>query len=214
MMKYIENLLQGTKVEWKPLGEVAEIKRGKALSKADKDLGNVPLILYGELYTTYGNYIDSIASHTSFTIAQNATIANMNDLLLPMSSTTKEAKIGKASVLKVNYPVYIGGDTLILSHSQNSGYLMYLINGQWFEKLKMQCVTGTTIMHLSPKGLAKIKIPIPPIEIQKEIVSILDKFTELETELETELNFRKKQYDYYRNKLLNFNDLANGGGRD
>ncbi|AGT74072.1 type I restriction modification DNA specificity domain protein [Helicobacter pylori SouthAfrica20] len=54
---------------------------------------------------------------------------------------------------------------------------------------------------------SQIKIPIPPLEIQQEIVKILDAFTELNTELNTELKARKKQYEYYRNMLLDFNDI-------
>ncbi len=54
---------------------------------------------------------------------------------------------------------------------------------------------------------SKIKIPIPPIEIQNEIVKILDSFTELQTQLQTELQTRKKQYAYYRNKLLSIKEL-------
>ncbi|MFA8027252.1 restriction endonuclease subunit S, partial [Helicobacter pylori] len=50
-------------------------------------------------------------------------------------------------------------------------------------------------------------IPIPPLEIQQEIVKILDAFTELNTELNTELKARKKQYQYYQNMLLDFNDI-------
>lgn len=56
--------------------------------------------------------------------------------------------------------------------------------------------------------LRKLPIPIPPLEVQKEIVNILDKFTqwetELEAELETELETRKQQYEHYRNELLTF----------
>ena len=54
--------------------------------------------------------------------------------------------------------------------------------------------------------ILSIKIPIPPISIQKKIVKMLDKFTELETELEKELKLRKKQYEYYREKLLTFKE--------
>ncbi|GAA8943982.1 restriction endonuclease subunit S [Helicobacter pylori] len=54
---------------------------------------------------------------------------------------------------------------------------------------------------------SQLAIPIPPLEIQQEIVKILDAFTELNTELNTELKARKKQYEYYQNMLLNFNDI-------
>ncbi|BDO46395.1 restriction endonuclease subunit S [Helicobacter pylori] len=54
---------------------------------------------------------------------------------------------------------------------------------------------------------SQITIPIPPLEIQQEIVTILDAFTELNTELNTELKARKKQYQYYQNMLLDFKDI-------
>ncbi len=54
---------------------------------------------------------------------------------------------------------------------------------------------------------SQITIPIPPLEIQQEIVKILDAFTELNTELNTELKARKKQYQYYQHMLLDFNDI-------
>ncbi|KXU56849.1 MAG: restriction endonuclease subunit S [Prevotella bivia] len=210
-MKIIEELLKGEKMEWKPLGEVAELKRGKILSKTDKGKGDVPFILYGELYTTYGNYINDIVSFTSDDRVKKVPKSQKGDLLLPISSTTKEAQIGKVSVVNVDYPIYIGGDALILSHSQNPSYLMYLMNGSAFEKEKMKCVTGTTIMHLSPQKLLKILIPLPPLSVQQRIVEILDKFTELETELETELDCRKRQYEYYRNKLLSYEEMTKKG---
>lgn len=58
----------------------------------------------------------------------------------------------------------------------------------------------------STKLMNDIVIPLPPLEVQKEIVRILDKFTTLEAELEAELEARKKQYEYYRNQLLSFPD--------
>lgn len=61
--------------------------------------------------------------------------------------------------------------------------------------------------------LQKFQVPIPPIEIQKEIVKILDAFTELEAELEVELEKRREQYAYYREQLLTFDNIIQGGGR-
>ncbi|MGN8506561.1 restriction endonuclease subunit S [Helicobacter pylori] len=54
---------------------------------------------------------------------------------------------------------------------------------------------------------SQLEVPIPPLEIQQEIVKILDAFTELNTELNTELKARKKQYQYYQNMLLDFNNI-------
>ena len=200
-------------VEFRELGEICKFSRGKSLSKSDKDLGDIPMILYGELYTTYGDYINKIASYTSKERAQKASVAIFGDLILPISSTTKEAQIGKVSALMMQTPVYIGGDALILSHNQNPGFLVYYLNSKKFEKEKMKCVSGTTVTHLSPSKLAKIKVPVPPLEVQREIVRILDCFTLLTAELTAELTARKKQYEFYRDRLLSFDELnKNGGG--
>lgn len=61
---------------------------------------------------------------------------------------------------------------------------------------------------LMSNQMAKIEIPLPPIEVQTEIVRILDKFTSLEAELEAELDCRKRQYEYYRDKLLSFDKVG------
>lgn len=81
---------------------------------------------------------------------------------------------------------------------------------------------GGSIKHPEMKKILQIPIPIPPLEIQQKIVEILDAFTELQaelrTELQAELHARRKQYEYYRNKLLSFEelqrrtDMLNGGG--
>lgn len=75
---------------------------------------------------------------------------------------------------------------------------------------------GSGIKHPSMKDILDIQIPVPPLEVQYEIVKLLDKYTkfelELESKLKTELEARKKQYEYYRNKLLNFDETANRCG--
>lgn len=189
-------------VEWKKLGEVCEYFRGRSLSKTDIGLGEAKVILYGELYTIYGDYITSVKSKTSTEKAKAATSIQTNDLLLPVSSTTKEAQIGKASVYLGNDNVSLGSDAIILRNAANSAYLMYYLNSLLFEKEKMSCVHGTTIMHLSPKELVDKKIPIPSLEEQTRIVGILDTFTSAIDNLKEQIAQRRKQYEYYRDQLL------------
>lgn len=74
----------------------------------------------------------------------------------------------------------------------------------------MKCIKYQSLEH-SRQWISKysqIEIPLPPIEVQTEIVRILDKFTSLEAELEAELDCRKRQYEYYRDKLLSFNNVG------
>lgn len=74
----------------------------------------------------------------------------------------------------------------------------------------MKCIKYQTLEH-SRQWISKysqIEIPLPPIEVQTEIVRILDKFTSLEAELEAELDCRKRQYEYHRDKLLSFENVG------
>lgn len=74
----------------------------------------------------------------------------------------------------------------------------------------MKCIKYQSLEH-SRQWISKysqIEIPLPPIEVQTEIVRILDKFTLLEAELEAELDCRKRQYEYYRDKLLSFENVG------
>lgn len=190
-------------VEWKKLSEIVEFKKGCSLSKKDLGEGDAQVILYGELYTTYGNYIKYVTSKTTLEKAKNATPLCYDDIVLPVSSTTKEAQIGKASVIKQKQSVSLGSDAIILRNSPNANYLMYYINSTLFEKDKMDCVCGTTIMHLSPKKLANKLVPIPSLSEQKWIVEILDTFSAAIENLKQQIAERRKQYEYYREELLN-----------
>ena len=67
---------------------------------------------------------------------------------------------------------------------------------------------------LMSNQMTSIMIPVPPIEVQEEIVRILDSFSDYAAELQAELQARKQQYEYYRNLLLTFNPSAYGCGTD
>lgn len=94
----------------------------------------------------------------------------------------------------------------------NPSYLRYILMAKHIRDSYMSKVEGGTVKSISMKLLGDLKIPIPPLPVQEEIVRILDHFTELAAELQAELQARKEQYEYYRNKLLSFNDI-NGGVR-
>ena len=188
-------------VEYKKLEDISTFERGKGFKKEDKGTGDSPIIFYGELYTTYGNYIDEIVSFVDEKKVANKIYANKEDIVLPISSTTAEAQIGKASVVRVDRAI-LGSDAIVIHNNINSSYLMYYINSKIFEFYKMKCVSGTTIRHLAPKEMMQIKVAVPPLEVQCEIVHILDDFTLLSAELSAELKARQKQYDFYKQKVF------------
>lgn len=89
-----------------------------------------------------------------------------------------------------------------------SKYLAYILKTTYFYN-EVKKITGVgSVPNVPQSSLAKIEIPLPPIEVQAEIVRILDKFTSLEAELEAELDCRKRQYEYYRDKLLSFDNMG------
>lgn len=71
-----------------------------------------------------------------------------------------------------------------------------------FKKFIMQRAVSATVTSIRKPMIEKFEVPLPPLEIQNEIVRILDKFTSLEAELDAELDARRKQYEYYRDSLL------------
>lgn len=92
----------------------------------------------------------------------------------------------------IRLKVLIPNDTRIL----DTKYLYYIMS--------IQSIVGTnsSLSSINANDVKKLKIPVPPVEVQKEIVNILDKFTQLEAELSAELDSRNKQYEYYRKQLL------------
>ena len=93
---------------------------------------------------------------------------------------------------------------LLRTEKYNLKFLYYCLGTTRF-KQKLTKITSTTGQtKFNKTNLKELLLPIPPIEVQNEIVRILDNFTKLEAELEAELEARKKQYEYYRNALLNF----------
>ena len=107
-------------------------------------------------------------------------------------------------VLKYYKGFFVTADNRIA----NSNNTEILLNKFLFYWLQTQSLVidgfyrGAGIQHPNMAAILDMNIPISPLPIQKEIVKILDKFTQLEAELEAELEARKKQYEYYRNKLL------------
>lgn len=86
-------------------------------------------------------------------------------------------------------------------------FMFYYLKNKEVEIIQMKS-TGS-VPTINTQKVSKILIPVPPLPVQQEIVRILDSFSELEKELEKELDVREKQYEYYRNQLLSFGERGN-----
>ncbi|MDW3878426.1 restriction endonuclease subunit S [Klebsiella pneumoniae] len=210
-LNFLNKLLDGVDVEWLSLGELGDFIRGNGLQKKDFVESGFPAIHYGQIYTRYGLSADKTFTYVLPELANKLRKAQKNDLLLATTSENDEDVVKPLAWFGDN--VAISGDMMLFRHEQNVKYLAYFFQSEIFQKQKMKYITGAKVRRVSSGDLSKIKIPIPSsnnpeksLTIQSEIVRILDKFTELTAELTAELTMRKKQYNYYRDKLLSFEE--------
>ncbi|AZL52358.1 restriction endonuclease subunit S [Helicobacter pylori] len=187
-MNHIEQLLQTLApkgVEFRKLGEVCDFQKGKSITKKAVTFGKVPVISGGRQPAYYHNE------------------ANRSGETIAISSSGVYA--GYVSYWDI--PVFLA-DSFSVSPKQKTLMPKYLFHYLTTQQDAIHATKSTGgIPHVYSKDLQNFLIPIPPLEIQQEIVKILDAFTELNTELNTELKARKKQYEYYQNMLLDFNDI-------
>ena len=213
-MKYIDTLLQGASMEWKPLGEVATIYGGlTGKSKADFEDGNAFFISYKNIFDNIEidfNRLEKVKIYPS----ENQNKVKYGDILFTGSSeTAEEAGMSSAITTDIEDNVYLNSFSFGLRFNDNieisPDFSKYLFRSHFIRTAISKTASGVTRFNISKERFKKIPIPLPPLPVQQEIVRILDRFTTLEAELEA----RKKQYEYYRNELLKFENIEEMGWR-
>ncbi len=193
----------------RPLGELGTFVRGRRFTKADRVDEGLPSIHYGEIYTHYGVAATATISHVRSNLAPTLRFAQPGDVIIAAVGETVE-DVGKALAWLGTDQVAVHDDCFIFSSSLDPKYVVYFMHSDAFNGPKDVFVARAKVKRLSAGGLAQLRIPVPPLEVQHEIVRILDHFTELETklkiELEAELEARQLQYTHYRDSLLNFTE--------
>lgn len=222
---FLEKLLDGANVEWKPLKEIAEVSGAGVDKKSIKTEEKVTLLNYMDVYRN--PYLNSKIPTMQVT-ANDRKIKQCNvlkgDIFITPSSEVKN-EIGFSGMAVEDMPNVVYSYHIMrirlkeYSYTQ-SMFINYLFRSNTLQNQINKQAKGLTRFGLTKTQWEKLQIPIPcpenpekSLKIQGEIVAILDRFTELTKELETELTARKKQYEYYRDNLLNFSELKWGGGR-
>ena len=190
-------------VEYRPLGEVAELQRGSGMPKALFREKGVKAIHYGHIYTTYGVHIRDTIVAVDAHAAKKLTTVHPGDLVVANTSENL-GDVGSAVAWLGDVDAVTGGHATVIRSTMDSRFLSYYFRTPQFYYEKRRFANGTKVIELSAAKLARIRIPVPPLEVQQEIVRILDQFTTLEAELEAELEARRKQYEHYRDSLLSF----------
>ncbi len=198
-------------VDYLPMGQVGMFVRGNGLQKKDFTEKGVGCIHYGQLYTHYGIYADKTKTFTSESLAKKLRKAKKGNLVIATTSENDE-DVCKAVAWLGDEDVAVSGDAYIYQHSLNPKYVAYFFKTDQFQKQKRPYITGTKVRRVSGDSMSKIKIPVPPIKEQERIVTILDKFdalvNDISSGLPAEINARRQQYEYYRNQLLTFKEVA------
>lgn len=192
-------------VEHKALGQVGEFIRGQGLQKADLRNEGVPAVHYGQIHSFYGVYTTETKSFTDPGIASRLRHAKPGDLLIATTSED-DVDVAKATAWLGGSEVVLSGDAYIYRHELDPRYMAYFFQSRSFHDQKRRFISGTKVRRISGAAMARIFVPVPPPDVQREIVKILDQFTqlatELEAELEAELRARQQQFDRYRDLMI------------
>ena len=162
------------------------------LAKEDLAETGIPCVIYGELFTTYGETILQIESHTNKT--ESMVLSKKGDLLFPSSTTVDAMSLIAPSVINVD-GVILGGDMfgIHINHNYNAQYLSYYFN-HIAKKQLAKYAKGSTIIHLHYADIKKAKLLLPSLEEQNRMAKclvILDDKIKVENSLLNLLNSQK-----------------------
>ena len=195
-------------VKEKSLGEICtNMYRGQGIKRDQLTKQGTPCIRYGEIYTTYSIWFDKCVSHTNADEIHNKKYFEHGDILFAITGESVE-EIAKSTVYLGHERCLAGGDIVVMRHQQNPKYIAYALSTRNAQEQKSKGRVKSKVVHSSVPALKQIKIPIPTLEDQEKIVFILDRFealvNDLKSGLPAEIALRRKQYEYYRDKLLSF----------
>lgn len=204
-------------VEYKKLGEIATVLRGASPRPIKKYITNdsdgVNWIKIGDV-PVGSKYITQSEEKITKEGAEKSRYVRKGDFILSNSMS-----FGRPYILAIDGCIHDGW--LSISNFKDvflSDYLYYLLSSSAIQQeMKKRASFGGAVQNLNADIVKALVLPVPPIEVQREIVRILDNFTELIAELiaelTAELTARQKQYEFYRDKLLTF-DVLRGGTID
>lgn len=198
-------------VEYKTLGEIAtDIYRGSGITRNQITQVGTPCVRYGEIYTEYGVWFDKCVSYTDASAVKNRKYFEHGDILFAITGERVE-EIAKSTAYVGHERCLAGGDVVVLKHTQDPKYLSYALSTTDAQRQKSRGRVKSKVVHSSVPAISEIRIPIPPLPVQREIVQILGRFAwltaKLAAELTAELTARKQQHRYYRDLLFRLDEV-------
>ena len=194
-------------VEYKALGEIGELVKGSGLQKKDFTEDGVGCIHYGQIHSRFGTYTDRVVAHVPEMLAERLTVVHPGDLVVAVTSEDVAACC-KAVAWIGDEDIVTGGHCVVIRHDLDARYLSYCFQTTEFYKQKKRFAAGVKVTEMRTDRLARIMIPVPPIEVQREIVRLLDAYTAAHDALVAKLNeeteLKAKSLAAYRETLLTF----------
>lgn len=208
---YRDNLLthftEEQNVKEYSLGELGTFTRGNGLQKKDFTKEGVGCIHYGQIYTRFGAFADKTLTYVNKELASRLLQVEKGNLVIACTSENVE-DICKSVAWLGEENICTGGHACVFRHNQNPKYISYFFQTEYFFNQKKKYTYGTKVKDIKPDSIAKIKIPLPSLKEQERIVSILDNLytltNNLTSGLPAEMEKRRQQYEFYRDKLLTF----------
>lgn len=213
-VKFLERLLNGTPVAWRPLGDIAKVQRGASprpiAQYITDDEDGVPWIKIGD--TSPGlKYVQRTAQKITPKGAAQSRILKKGDFIISNSMS-----FGRPYILNIEGAIHDGWASISeFKERLNSDFLYHYLSSNNVQNYWLTKINSGSVSNLNADIIKTLPIPIPcpddpkrSLAIQTEIVRILDAFISLTAELTAELTARKKQYNYYRDQLLTFSDDA------
>ena len=195
------------------LRDIATVTRGGNFQKKDFVENGYPCIHYGQMYTHFGISASEVIKYLNEEVYRKSKHAVQNDIVMAVTSENVE-DVCSCTAWVGEDDIAVSGHTAIIHHNQNAKYLSYYFHTAHFFKQKKKLAHGTKVIEVTPDKLLDIIIPLPTMEKQNEIVDILDRLdglcNDISEGLPAEIDARQKQYEYYRDKLLNFKEKEVG----
>ena len=203
---FLEKLLDGAEVEWKTLDEIFYLKNGYTPSKGVKEYwenGSIPWFRMEDIREN-GRILNAALQKVSESAVKGGKLFSANSIIIATSAT-----IGEHALITIPFLANQRFTVLSLKPEYIDKFNIYFLYHYCFT-LDDWCQKNTTMSSFASvdmNGFRRFPIPIPPLSVQTETVRILDALTALTSELTSELTLRQKQYEYYREKLLNIDEM-------
>ena len=164
-----------------------------------------------QIYTKFGSHASEVYTYVPEALASKLKKVERGNLVITTTSENIQ-DVCKAVAWLGAKEIVIGGHSCVYRHHLDPLFATYLFRSRMFQDQKNSYVQGTKVKDIKPAQIGKIEIYVPPMKRQIEIGKMMRNFDTLVQDvsigLPAEIAARRKQYEYYRNKLLSFNEVV------